>query len=77
MTEESYFERKMRQDREANSTIQRRRTMSRDEKRIGAVAKVAREIKKSAHQSGKDMSYSDAHAQAVQVAEKTFGRSDG
>lgn len=76
-SQQQYFNRRMKEDRDSNSTIQRRRTMSTDEKRLGAVEKMARDLKDGANKAGKDVSYTEAHKEAVRIAERTFGKADG
>lgn len=71
-----YFERRKARATEASSTLQRRRLMSRDEKRLGAVESMARKLKDGAEKAGREVSYDAARTEAARIAERTFRKHD-
>jgi hypothetical protein len=71
-----YFERRKREDRESNSTLQRRKQMSTDEKRQGAIEKMARDLKEGAYKGGVEVTHDEARRKALAIGEKVFKKHD-
>jgi hypothetical protein len=71
-----YFERRKQYHTESNSTLQRRRMMTTDEKRQGAVEKMARDLKQSAERVGKEVTHESARREALRIAENAFKKVD-
>jgi hypothetical protein len=69
-----YFYRRKAENTESNSTLQRRKMMTVDEKRQGAIEKMARDLKQGAEKVGKEVTFESARREALRIADKAFKR---
>jgi L-lactate utilization protein LutB len=73
---EGYFDKRKRELTESNPTLQKRAAMTTQEKRLGAIETMARSLKEGAEKTGREVTYTEARAEAVRIAERTFNKHD-
>jgi DNA topoisomerase VI subunit B len=75
-TIQEYHARRMAYHTEHNDTLYKRRQMTEEQKRRGAIDKMARDFHEKAAMVGREQTFESARAEAQRICEKAFNRAD-